>query len=229
MQLYERFKDESTKDYAYRVLKRNIMSLDLKPGDVLSEKDIADELGLSRTPIREVVMKLKEDHLLEVIPQKGTYVSLIDIDLMNEGTFMRVVLETEILKLACENFPEEYIDKLEMNVFAQKLACKKEDAKIEMHRLDQEFHEIIFSAINKKNIWESIQKLSSQYNRVRVLSELSKGTEHIVVEHEKILDIIKNRRFSAVDEIIETHIKKPTKNWYKLYEDGSSLKSYFKL
>ena len=229
MQLYDREKDESTKDYAYRVLKKNIMNLDLKPGDVLSEKDIANELGLSRTPIREVVMKLKEDHLLEVIPQKGTYVSLIDIDLMNEGTFMRVVLEVEILKLACESFPEDSIDKLEMNLFAQKIACKKPNAKIEMHRLDQKFHEIIFNGVNKSNIWDSIQKISSQYNRVRVLSELSKGTEHIVIEHERILDVIKNKRYSAVNEVIDNHIKKPTKHWHKLYDEGSELRSYFKV
>ena len=60
MQLYEKIKGESNKEYAYRVLKSNIMNLDLKPGEGLSETDIAERLGLSRTPIREVVMKLKE-------------------------------------------------------------------------------------------------------------------------------------------------------------------------
>lgn len=227
MELYEKNKEESTKEYAYRVLKRNIMNLNLKPGEALSEKEIADILGLSRTPIREVVMKLREDHLLEVIPQKGTYVALIDKNLMDEGTFMRVVLETEILKLACENFPEEYIDELEKNIFAQKIASRK-DEKIEMHMLDQEFHRIIFNGVQKPNIWESLQKISSQYNRARLLSELNKSTGHIVEEHKKILDIIKNKKYSLVTEMVNLHIKKPTEDWVNIYAEDGAFKEYFK-
>lgn len=228
MQLYEKIKGESNKEYAYRVLKSNIMNLDLKPGEGLSETDIAERLGLSRTPIREVVMKLKEDHLIEVIPQRGTYISLIDRDLMNEGTFMRTVLEKEVLKLACVSFPEESIDELEKNLFAQKLASGKENSKMEMHRLDQEFHEIIFRGVNMINIWESIQKISSHYNRVRLLSELSKSTIHISDEHEKILNIIKTKDISSVEYIIDLHIKKPTEKWAELYAEGSEFNQFFK-
>ncbi|MGL5617055.1 MAG: GntR family transcriptional regulator [Sarcina sp.] len=228
MELYEKLKGESSKEYAYRTLKRNIMNLDLKPGQGLSETDIAEVFGLSRTPIREVVMKLKDDYLIEVIPQRGTYIALIDKELMNEGTFMRTVLEKEILKLACVEFPEELIDELEKNIFAQKLISEKTNSKMEMHRLDQEFHEIIFYGVKKKTIWTSIQKISTHYNRVRLLSELNKSTSHIVDEHEKILTIIKNKDIDAVDEIINLHIVKPTEKWAEFYSEDNQYKEYFK-
>ena len=66
MILFKRHERESAKEYAYRVLKDNIMSLELKPGEVLSEMELAEKLNLSRTPIREVIMRLKGEHLIDV-------------------------------------------------------------------------------------------------------------------------------------------------------------------
>ena len=93
MILYEKKGNETGKDYAYRVLKDNIMSLELRPGELLSELDLAQKLQVSRTPIREVLIKLKSEKLIEVKPQTGTYVSLIDWKLIEQAIFMRYNLE----------------------------------------------------------------------------------------------------------------------------------------
>ena len=74
MIFYEKKHKETGKEYAYRVLKDNIMSLELKPGELLSESELSEKLNISRTPIREVIMRLKGEHLIEVKPQAGTYV-----------------------------------------------------------------------------------------------------------------------------------------------------------
>ena len=105
--LYEKKEEESKKEYAYRILKENIMSLELKPGELLSEVELSEKLNISRTPIREVIMRLKNEHLIEVKPQSGTYVSLIDLNLIEEAIFMRFALEEKVLKEACNYFPEE--------------------------------------------------------------------------------------------------------------------------
>ena len=115
MILFKRHERESAKEYAYRVLKDNIMSLELKPGEVLSEMELAEKLNLSRTPIREVIMRLKGEHLIDVKPQSGTSVSLIDMDLIEEAVFMRFVIEEEVLKLACKSFPNDLFLELEKN------------------------------------------------------------------------------------------------------------------
>ena len=82
---------ENNRDYSYRVIKEAIMSLRLKPGQSLSEAEIAEALQISRTPIREVMAKLREEHLVEVIPQVGTYISKIKPTLIEEAIFVRII------------------------------------------------------------------------------------------------------------------------------------------
>lgn len=105
MNITPRLPGENNKDYSYRVIKANIMSLNLRPGQVISEIDLAAALEISRTPVREVLAMLKEEHLVEVYPQVGTYVSKINLQLIEEAAFMRFTLEKEVLKLACASFP----------------------------------------------------------------------------------------------------------------------------
>ncbi|MBC2581409.1 GntR family transcriptional regulator [Clostridium sp. DJ247] len=144
MNLLDKLKGENGKEYAYRVLKSNIMSLELKPGQSISEAELSQQLNISRTPIREVLMRLKEEHLIDVKPQIGTYISLIDRDLIEEAFFMRYFLEKEALKLACNSFPEDKLMELEKNLMSQKYIVGKQNHEIEFHSLDIQFHGIIF-------------------------------------------------------------------------------------
>lgn len=125
MILYEKLEKETCKEYVYRVLKDNIMSLELSPGEILSESDLSKKLNVSRTPIREVLIKLKAEKLIEVKPQAGTYVSQIDWNLIEEAIFIRYNLEKEALKEACENFSEDTLIEMEKCLFAQKLVAQK--------------------------------------------------------------------------------------------------------
>ena len=172
MILYEKKEKEKGKDYAYRVLKDNIMTLNLKPGELLSEADLSEKLGISRTPIREVLMRLKNEHLIEVKPQTGTYISLIDSNMIEQAVFMRYTLEKEVLKELCNGVSDEILMELEKNLFAQKLVANKVDSAIQFHELDQEFHELLFKGANKGDIWNSILNISTHYNRMRLLIEL---------------------------------------------------------
>ncbi|MGL4913892.1 MAG: GntR family transcriptional regulator [Romboutsia sp.] len=228
MILYEKKYKETGKAYAYRVLKSNIMCLALKPGELLSESDLSEKLSISRTPIREVLMKLKNEHLIEVKPQSGTYVSLIDKNLISEAIFMRSILEKEVLKQACEEFPEELFMELEKNLFAQKLMVDKEGKEIEFHDLDKKFHKLIFLGCNKINIWDSIMNLSTHYNRMRLLSEMKTDRNQIIKQHEDMLTIIKNKKLDKIDEYIYYHIMSPSNEWEDLIFKNDELKLYLK-
>ena len=133
MILYEKLEKETCKEYVYRVLKDNIMSLELSPGEILSESDLSKKLNVSRTPIREVLIKLKAEKLIEVKPQAGTYVSQIDWNLIEEAIFIRYNLEKEALKEACENFSEDTLIEMEKCLFAQKLVEQKGNDLLEFH------------------------------------------------------------------------------------------------
>ncbi|TAN65199.1 GntR family transcriptional regulator, partial [Paraclostridium sordellii 8483] len=213
---------------AYRVLKDNIMSLNLKPGELLSESNLSEKLKISRTPIREILMKLKNEHLIEVKPQAGTYVSLIDMDLISEAIFMRSVLEKEVLIEACNKFPEELFIELEKNLFAQKLVVDKPGKEIEFHDLDKNFHKLIFLGCNKANIWDAIMNIGTHYNRMRLLAEMKSNKMQIIKQHEEMLDIIKNKEFDKIDTYINKHIVEPASKWETLINENEELKAFFK-
>lgn len=227
MILYEKKIKENSKDYAYRVLKDNIMTLNLKPGELLSESELSEKLGLSRTPIREVLMRLKNEHLIEVKPQTGTYISVIDNNLIEEARFMRYTLEKEILKEACKNISDEILMELEKNLFAQKLIVNKVDSSIEFHELDKEFHQLLFEGTNKRNIWNSIENISTHYNRMRLLSEMNIDKNSIVKQHERYLETIKSKDINKIDSIVTEHIKDPVQEWINITENNE-LTNYFK-
>lgn len=226
MILYEKMDKETGKDYVYRVLKDNIMCLELKPGELLSESDLAKKLQVSRTPIREVLIKLKGEKLIEVKPQAGTYVSLIDWKIIKEAIFMRYNLEREALKEACDSFSEEALMDMEKCIFAQKLIANKANNVLEFHNLDKEFHELLFKGIEKNNIWEAICNISTHYNRMRLLAEMNLKKEFIVDQHETYLHMIKDKRKDIIDEVVSKHIKSPVEKWDKLIEENSDVASY---
>lgn len=226
MILYDKLDKETGKDYVYRVLKDNIMCLELKPGELLSESDLAKKLNVSRTPIREVLIKLKAEKLIEVKPQAGTYVSLIDWNLIEEAIFIRYNLEKEALKEACENFSDDILMEMEKCLFAQKLIAQKGDNLLEFHNLDKEYHRLLFVGINKSNVWESICNISTHYNRMRLLAEMKLNKEFLVDQHITYLDIIKNKDSNIIDEVVSHHIKEPVEQWKKLIKEESEISKY---
>ncbi|WP_217077689.1 GntR family transcriptional regulator [Clostridium baratii] len=228
MILYDKLDKETGKEYVYRVLKDNIMCLELKPGELISESDLAKKLNVSRTPIREVLIKLKGEKLIEVKPQAGTYVSLIDWKIINEAIFMRYNLEKEALKEACDNFSEDTLMELEKCLFAQKLIKNRADNLLEFHNLDNEFHKLLFEGVEKNNVWESISNISTHYNRMRLLAEMKLNKEFLVDQHMTYLDIIKNKDKDAIEELVFNHIKAPVKEWDKLIEENSNIACYIK-
>lgn len=226
MILYEKLDKETGKDYVYRVLKGNIMCLELKPGELLSEAELAKKLNVSRTPIREVLIKLKAEKLIEVKPQAGTYVSLIAWNLIEEAVFIRYNLEKEALKEACENFSEDILMEMEKCLFAQKLIAQKGDNLIEFHNLDKEFHKLLFVGINKSNVWESICNISTHYNRMRLLAEMKSNKEFLVDQHITYLEIIKNKKSDIIEDVVSTHIKEPVEQWKKLIKEDAEIAHY---
>ena len=114
MKVSERYGREIGREYALRVLKENIVMLELEPGSRISENELASELGLSRTPVREALIELSKGQIVEIYPQKGSFVSRIDWNLVEEAQFMRLTLERAVIRLACQGLEEEKIQGLEI-------------------------------------------------------------------------------------------------------------------
>ena len=120
MKIEVRNPGESHAEFAYRVLRSNILTLNMKPGMVINEKEIAAQLKISRTPVHEAVLKLKYEFLIDVRARKESKVSYIDVDLINEGFFLRRTLETAVLKAAIHQIGPDTRKKLLDNLKEQR-------------------------------------------------------------------------------------------------------------
>lgn len=218
--LYEKMDKEKGKEYAYRVLKDNIMCLELKPGDSINENDLVEKLNISRTPIREVLIKLKGEHLVEVKPKAGTYVSKIDWDVIEQALFVRYTLENEVLKEACTiDFPEHILKQMEELISEQRAVCNDKTKALEFHNLDKEFHRLLFYGVRKSSVWDCITTISTHYNRMRILADMREDKSPIVDQHEGYINIIRNKRVDVVTAMMDSHIKAPVNSWKKYFDD----------
>jgi GntR family transcriptional regulator, rspAB operon transcriptional repressor len=197
----------STRDFSYNTLKAKILNLELEPGTKISEKEIADELKVSRTPVREAFMKLAQEDLLDIIPQSGTIVSRINLNSVEEGRFIREIVEKEIVKQACKNFSEDYLFRLESNLAMQQL-CIGQSNFFRIFELDEQFHQILFYGCGKGRTWEIIQLLNSHFNRLRLL-RLSRDSnwETIINQHKEIFQLIVNKDAEKASEVMGNHLQ----------------------
>lgn len=206
MSTEQKFKG-STRAYSYHYLKDKIMRLELEPGTKISEKEIADELNVSRTPVREAFMRLAEEELLDIIPQSGSVVSLIHLGHVEEGRFIREKIEKEIVALACESFSEEFQFRMETNIALQDICAEKNHVH-KLYELDEEFHQILFKGTGKARTWKMLQQLNIHFNRLRML-RLAKDThwDHIIAQHKEIYRLIVDKDTAGAVHMMEKHLR----------------------
>lgn len=224
MKVLERLPRETGRDYALRTIKENIISLDLAPGSQISENELAAELGLSRTPVREALIDLSKVKIIEIYPQKKSVVSLIDYDMVEQSRFMRNLLECAVVELDCGMAQPEDLRKLKENVRLQSFYLDNfypEDLML----LDNEFHGILFDIARKSQVFTLMQNISIHFDRVRSMALSSVKNLKIVQDHEEILDAIIRKDDAAAHRLMDIHL-----NRYKI--DAAEIRArypqYFK-
>ena len=174
-----------------------IVQLQLKPGNPLSEAEIARQLGVSRQPVREAFIKLAESGLVEVRPQRGTFVRLISVREVENARFLREAIEVAIVRKAVGEAKAEELIGMEDLIGRQRVTAAAGDT-AGFLRLDEKFHQAIAASADCDDAWRVLEGLKAQMDRVRYLS-LPEATplETIIAQHIDIVDAIKAR--SAVD------------------------------
>lgn len=201
---------ETVRSWAYRVLLENIVHLHLPPGTFVTEQDLANILRASRTPIREALIQLAADGFVEITSQKGTRISLIDANQVEEDRFMRMCLEHRIASMACAVISEEWLIRLQSLYDMQKLALRLNDAK-RFFELDEDFHRDICASCGKGRFWEVIRKFSAHFIRARVLninSGYPRIWEEVVEQHGAIMDAMRKKDSAAASKAAETHLSR---------------------
>lgn len=196
----------SAGNQVYARLKQQIVNLELPPGTSLSEKETSVLFQVSRTPVRESFVRLAQEGLVLVLPQRGTRVSLIDPDLVEEARFMREQLERAVIRLACRSFPEEQLEALDRNLAEQRKSLELHD-KRGMFELDEEFHRILFDGCRKHGTWEVIQQMNAHLNRTRVLwLETDPHWDHLYEQHRDMAAAIRRCDEEGADRIMHEHL-----------------------
>lgn len=213
---------ESTREFVYRFLKTNIMHLRMPPGTSLTEQDIATLLSVSRTPVREAFIQLSQEHLLDILPQKGTYVSLINLDSVEESKFMRETLEKAVIKIACRQFPPDRLFELQSCISIQEL-CLQETNYLKFYELDELLHRTIFSGCKKERIWNAIQQMNTHYNRVRLLNLASSHDfNELLEQHKNLVQSIRDQDAALGGKTIALHLNKVRMDLIQLSEEYST-------
>ncbi|BCJ95566.1 transcriptional regulator [Anaerocolumna cellulosilytica] len=225
MYTMERMEKETAREYAFRVIKYNIISLELTPGSMVSENELAEEMGISRTPVREALIELSKLKVVEIYPQRGSFISLIDNELVEEARFVRLLLEQTMVMESCDAASEENLLALEEILRLQDFYLER-GAKDKLLQLDNEFHELLFTINNKKFTYDLISGMMTHFDRVRRLSlSVIKDSKNIS-DHKKLVDAIRNKDKELAKEVITDHLSRYKLNKIELMEQ---YPAYFKL
>ena len=206
MKIEARQAGETAKEYAYLVLKENITTLELEPGSTLNDMEISQMIGISRTPVREAIIKLKEESdIIEIFPQRGMRIALIDTDIVQEVRFLRMTLEKAMVELACDMAREEDFVWLEENLTLQEFYLKNNMIQ-KLLELDNALHRKMFSICRKDLIYRMSQGLSIHYDRVRNMEATTIHGHKTVEDHRNLVKAIRDKDKELAKRIMEEHL-----------------------
>lgn len=208
MRNYKSYTESKASDEIYRLVREDILNLDLQPGEAFTEQTICDKYNVSRTPGREVMQRLKNEDLILSVPYKSSFITLMSIDNILQLIYMRTAIETMVLRDLMRNLDEKVIAELEYYLKLQEILISSSDFKAEeFYDLDGKFHKVWYSAMNKNVVWEEIQKAHVHYTRFRMLDiVVVKHFKEILEEHKNILNIIKSKNYDAIENAISKHL-----------------------
>lgn len=192
---------------AYNEIKYKIIHFDYIPGQKISEKTISKELDLGRTPVREAIIRIEREGLIEVIPQSGTYITRIDMADAKDARFVRSHIEPSIMVDAAIKMTPEAKQALEDNLRSQaKTAMNNEPDNF--FDLDQDFHHEFYKVVNKDTVWNWLQINNTQLNRFRRLrlkeSELNWST--LLDQHQQIYNAVLDQDIDNLNFLVTQHL-----------------------
>lgn len=187
-------------------LRQAIISMDLIPGSALNEKELIARYGVSRTPVREALIRLRDDGLVEVFPQSGTFVGRISMQSIPEAVTIRQALECLAAEHAATSATPSGLAAMQASIAEQAVAAAKGDQQA-FHEADEAFHAAISEAAGLPGVWRLIQTMKMQVDRCRRLTLPVPGRmARVVIEHSSILDAIRQGNAAAAREAVSAHL-----------------------
>jgi DNA-binding GntR family transcriptional regulator len=199
-------KSPSAASQIYDFLRAKIVSLELEPGTILPRPELARFFNASVTPVRDALLRLEEESLVDIFPQHATQVREIDIDSARNAHFLRLALELEVArKLAGQDDPD-LPDRLRSLVERQRACWERKDIEAFV-ATDQEFHQTLFSAARMGRLWHAVRARSGNMDRLRRLHvPLNGKADAVLQEHADLVAAIEQRDPELAEERVRRHL-----------------------
>lgn len=177
----------SMRDQVYELLRKLILTGKIKPGELIDEKAIALQLAISRTPVREAVKRLSDEHLVDVVAQSATRASQLDTDAIREAYLIRRALEMESAAQAAGRMTQKHTDAL-ATIIDKQTRCIDDKAYANAIEVDDEFHAYVARISHLERLWQTIEISKAQLDRCRHIMLPRMGeAEKTIEQHREIL------------------------------------------
>lgn len=196
-----------TRVQVYVALRNAIVRGQLEPGQRLSENTLAGEMGVSRTPIREGLSLLREDRLVETVPQLGSFVARVDPAAIADAQFIRESLECAAVRLAAQSAGTADIAGLEENLQDQERAVEQGDPDA-FYLLDDSFHHTLCDLSGHLSVWTVSERAKTHLNRIRRLSlGMPNYLEEMISEHRRVVDAVAEHDPDRAEMHLRAHLR----------------------
>lgn len=191
----------------YRILRRDIVHCLIPPGTPLSEKEVSVRFDVSRQPVREAFIKLAENGLIQIRPQRGSYVNKISLAQVRNGCFVRQAIERAVARRAARLITDEQLYYLEQNLNQQRTAIDRQQLN-DFFLLDDEFHQKLAQIANCQLAWDTVENIKAAIDRVRYMS-LDHVTPHemLLRQHRDIFSALENHDEQRADDTMQHHLE----------------------
>jgi len=176
---------------------------------MISENEVANIYNVSRTPIKNAFLRLKGEKYIEIVPQKGSFVTLLDMKYIKDIIYMRAVLEVDVLStIIKEGLREQLISGLEANLERQTELINSDNLDpSSFYEVDSVFHYSLFQEIGRERMWDVIQDCQVYYSRFRILDTMTTARYHeLYNEHRNILDSLKKEDIHELKTRVFDHL-----------------------
>lgn len=201
----------SARETAYQKLRSRIITMELCPGDPLNDRLLAEEMGISRTPVREALIMLNIAHMVCIKPQSGTHVAPIDLKLMEMEQYARFTLEKEMLLRAFEHLTPEAEQAYRENLLAYRTVEEQPSSTARNTRLlelDNGFHRMAFVLNGMEDHFDHMVAAFQHIERLRMFSIMTDENKSVCAEHTRVLDALCKRDAAALEQALYAHLQR---------------------
>jgi DNA-binding GntR family transcriptional regulator len=209
------------REVIFNTIREAIIVGELRPGERLMEVQLADKMGVSRTPVREAIRKLELEGLVEMIPRKGAHVAEVSVKDIMDVLEVRASLDGLATGLAAERMTEDDIKELKhiFNQFSNYVEKENLQGSI---KKDVEFHDVIYRSSRNEKLVQIANNLREQVQRFRVIYLKGYGSQkNIVKEHAEIIEAITSKNAELARRVAQEHIKKQEETIVGAYKKNS--------